>query len=60
MLTGRVTCGRSGVFPRDCGEGTVIVGADLVQDLVGRVNDIRPERKVLGEGELHPGVVRME
>ena len=53
MFAGRITGGRGGVFPGDRGEGTVIGGVDLIQDLVGRVDDVRPERKVLGECEFH-------
>jgi len=58
MLASRVTCGHSGVFPGDRGKCTVIGGVDLVQDLVGRVDDVRPERKVLSKGELHSGVAQ--
>lgn len=41
------------MFPGDRGKGTVIGGVDLVQDLVRRVDDVRPEREVLGERESH-------
>ena len=58
MLTGRVTGGCSGVLPGDRGEGAVIWGVDLVQDLVGRVDDVRPQREVLSQGKLHFGVAR--
>ena len=40
------------MLPGDRSKSTVIGGADLVQDLVGRVDDVRPERKVLGEGKF--------
>ena len=53
MFAGRITGGRGGVFPGDRSKGTVIGGVDLIQDLVGRVDDVRPERKVLGECEFH-------
>ena len=53
MFASRVTGGGGGVFPGDRGKGTVIGGVDLVQDHVGRIDDVRPERKVLGERELH-------
>lgn len=42
MFTGRVTGGRSGALPDDRSKGTVVWGADLVQDLVGGVDDICP------------------
>lgn len=58
MLTGRVTRGCGGVLPGNRGEGTVIWGVDLVQDLVGRVDDVRPQREVLSQGKLHSGVGR--
>jgi hypothetical protein len=60
MFTGRVTGGCSGVLPGNSGEGTVIWGVDLVQDLVGRVDDVRPQREVLSKGELHSGIVQKE
>lgn len=47
MFTGRVTGGCSGVLPGDRGKGTIIWGVNLVQDLVGRVDDVRPQREVL-------------
>lgn len=53
MFTSRVTGGCSGVLPSDRGEGTVVWGVDLVQDLVGRVDDVRPEWEVLSQCELH-------
>ena len=53
MFAGRVTGWGGGVFPGDRGEGTVIGGVDLVQYLVGGVDNVRPEGKVLGERELH-------
>jgi len=53
MFAGRIAGGCGGVFPGDRGEGTVIGGVNLVQDLVGGVDDVRPEREVLGECELH-------
>lgn len=56
MLASRVAGGRSGVFTCDGGEGTVVGGADLVQDLVGRVDDVGPKREVLGKGEPHSGL----
>ena len=57
MFTGCVTGGRGGVFPGDRSEGTVVRGVHLVQDLIGRVDDVRPERKILGERELHSELV---
>lgn len=53
VLASCVTCGCRGIFPCDRGEGTVIGGADLIQDLIGRIDDVGSEREVLGEGELH-------
>jgi hypothetical protein len=57
MFACRVTCGRSGIFARNGGEGTIIGGADFVQNLVGRVDDVGPERKILSESELHSEVI---
>lgn len=45
------------MFPGDRSEGTVVRGVHLVQDLIGRVDDVRPERKILGERELHSELV---
>lgn len=53
VLASRVAGGCSGVLPGDRGKGTIIRGVDLVQDLVGRIDDVRPERKVLGKGKPH-------
>ena len=53
MFASHVTGGRSGVFTCDGGEGAVIGGANSIQDLVRRVDDIGPKWKVLGKGELH-------
>ena len=58
MFASYVASGRSGVFPGDRCVGTVIGGADLVQDLVGRVYDIGPEGEVLGQCELHSELVQ--
>jgi hypothetical protein len=60
MLTSGVASGRSGVFPCDRGEGAVVGSANLVEDLVRGVDNVRPEREVLGECKLHPGVLQKE
>ena len=56
MFASRVACGRSGVFTCDVCKGTIIGSADLVQHLVGRVDDVGPKGKVLGQGKFHFGL----
>lgn len=57
MSAGPITGGRSRVFPGDRSKGPAIGSVDLVRDLIGRIDDVQPKSKVLGEREFYSKLV---